>query len=766
MKHLLLLGFFWGFVALAQTPGDIPQTYVVQPGDTCMGIAKKVYGNASEYTRIHKYNALGPLPHNLKAGDVIRLRDADVDKTASLPSDAVLTAFGATVNVRSAQRGEWKPAQLHHPLFRLDEVHTLSGAFADILFQDNSTLQMKQNALVIIYGGKSSKVHLRKTAGIQLIEGELGVSLADLRKPPAAIATPSAEISVRAKEALIYVDAQQTSRVSVQSGEAKITAQGKSVSLKSGQGTRIQKNAAPEPPMQLPSPPAWEDANPHELHVSYGTRKTTALLPWAQPPSPGLFRVEVSEDSLFQKLTLATTTDKPFFPLSELDSGTFYVRVRALNNAGLVGSPSLVKRLDILQVGEADTPAQEVKGQAPKVVGQVPFAVSENLPEDIQIFVDGARVSPPLVLGTPGTYSVEFKTMDGKQSVPARVQALPPPCSLERGLGPEGNPQWLLRFEAAIPQDAALKLQAPDGSFVEPLLREDERTFKANALGQPSLRVRAFWGSYLLDCPLEDKLPQAELQQSLLQKDETTPAAPEATQASLFPLYVQPLSILRERRLGSLALPTAYLPQRLQLNTALDLDFSKEKTGATMARMAARMDGPFKQGDYFINLALVNYIGSNNSLVYPEVAAGVHMQFPLKKNWTAGFASDLSGNLNTLRARQESFLRLRGMGLLGYQTKAFFVSATQGIAGECANSLRAAWIGSISASWHVRAKFLLAAQWDSQKTAGRGYASAAAAGFRLLVGPVEVGVMGHAGLTSEGRSQWGDYGASLTFGIR
>jgi hypothetical protein len=106
------------------------------------------------------------------------------------------------------------------------------------------------------------------------------------------------------------------------------------------------------------------------------------------------------------------------------------------------------------------------------------------------------------------------------------------------------------------------------------------------------------------------------------------------------------------------------------------------------------------------------------------------------------------------------------MGVLGYQTGVFSVSTTQGVAGEYANSLHAAWIGSISASWHIWPNFLLAAQWDSQKTARKGFASAAATGFRLLVGPVEVGVTGHVGLTSEGRSQWGDYGVSLTFGIR
>jgi len=690
MTHAFWLGLLLGAATLAQTPSDIPETYVVQPGDTCMGIAKKFFGSTSEYSRVHALNELGPLPHNLKPGTVVRLRakEKDEDK-ASFPSDAVLAAFSATVNIRGATLREWTLAQPHQPLFRLDEVHTHSGASADILFKDSSMLRMKQNALIIIYGGASSKVRFRHTAGIQLLEGELGVSLADLRKPPAAIVTPSAEISMRAKEAIIDVDTQQTSRVSVQDGEAKITAQGKSVKLKSGQGTRVKKDAAPEPPMPLPQPPTWVDSRLHELHAVHGAHKATVLVQWTAPPSqgPGLWRVEVAKDASFQNLLLETTTQALQHLLPELAPGTFYARVRALNEAGLISSPSPTKRLDILKVGEEDSTSAEMPGGVPKVRGKTPLFLSEGLPEDIHIFVDGVQVESPGVIEHPGIYLAEFKTADGKQSVGVEVEASPPEFTLEADPEPP----------APTPAPA-------------PALEAGEKT---------------------LDTP-----------------------------------FVQPLAILRERRLGSLALPSSHLVRGFQLNTALDMDFSQWKAGVLAARLTARVDGPFPRGSYFLNSTLVNYLGSKDSLVYPEVAAGAHMQFPITKHWTTGMAADLSGNLKAHRAKEEIFLRLRAMGILGYQTKAFTVSTTQGVAGERANFLHAAWIGSISASWHVRPKFLLAAQWDGQKTARRGFASAAAAGFRFLVGPAEMGVTGHAGLTSEGRSQWGDYGASLTLAIR
>jgi len=767
MTHVFLLGFFLNTAVFAQKPGEeIPETYVVQPGDTCMDIAKKFFGSASEYPRLHVHNDMGPLPHNLKPGSIVRLR-AGTDKVdtqdkapqdkvrtqdkdkAALESDAVLTTFGATVNTRGAKMSEWQPAKPNQPLFRLDEVHTLSKAFANILFQDHSTLQMKQNALIIIYGGSSSKVRLSKTGGVQLLEGELGVSLADLRKPPAAIVTPSAEISVRANAALINVDATQTSRVSIQQGEAKITAKGKSVSLKSGQGTRVPKDAAPEPPSSLPEPPAWENAPPHELYVVHGTHKATAQLQWEKPLSPVRYRVEVAKDALFQNPLLETTTEDTQIPLSELEPGTFYVRTRTVNETGLVSAPSSTRRLDVFKVGEASSAQETTDG----LQGEAPLQMSQELPEDILIFVNGQQVPSPLMIQHPGKYLVEFKTLDSQHSTQTEVEVFPPKFTLEIGQNQEGKPELQLHFEAAIPPDAKIWAQGLDKTIVGSFSRQDEQTFKANLFGQRPYHLHVFWGEFLL---------------SRLQEERVEPPTPVPTvkREPVFPSHAQPVAILRERRLGSMALPTPFLPQEFQLNTALDMDFFKEKERGNALRLSARLDGPFRQGSYFANLALVNYIGPNDSWVYPELAAGAQMQFPLTKQWTAGFASDFSGNLNIHRSRQESLLRLRAMGVLGYQAGAFSVSTTQGIAGEYANSLRAAWIGSISASWCILPKFLLAAQVDGQKTASKGFASAAAAGFRFLVGPVEMGLTGHAGLTSEGRSQWGDYGASLTLGIR
>ena len=120
---------------------------MVQPNDTCDGIARKVWGDPKRISELHQWNELGPLPHHLVPGQVLRL-------TAPPPAppspDATLTFLKPAVRTRRAV--EWAPATLGQGLFRLDEVNTLRKAGAALRFRDESTLVMDENALLVILG--------------------------------------------------------------------------------------------------------------------------------------------------------------------------------------------------------------------------------------------------------------------------------------------------------------------------------------------------------------------------------------------------------------------------------------------------------------------------------------------------------------------------------------------------------------------------------------------------------------------------------------
>ena len=63
-----------GPTPLAAQAGDGVVDYTVQSGDTCASIARRVFGEGSAYDRIHDLNPqLGPAPHSLQPGSVLRL---------------------------------------------------------------------------------------------------------------------------------------------------------------------------------------------------------------------------------------------------------------------------------------------------------------------------------------------------------------------------------------------------------------------------------------------------------------------------------------------------------------------------------------------------------------------------------------------------------------------------------------------------------------------------------------------------------------------
>ena len=89
--------------------------YTVVAGDTCEGVAKKVYGDPKRYDLLHEANPeLGPMPHHLKAGMVLRT-----------PARSVSIIGRNTQGVRLIDLDEGDRAV---SLARLEEQETEGGA--------------------------------------------------------------------------------------------------------------------------------------------------------------------------------------------------------------------------------------------------------------------------------------------------------------------------------------------------------------------------------------------------------------------------------------------------------------------------------------------------------------------------------------------------------------------------------------------------------------------------------------------------------------
>ena len=129
-------------VALAATAHADTTPYTVQPGDTCDGVAAKVLGDKSKYPLIHEANPeLGPAPHHLVAGSILRIPTPGVDaKVTHVHQDV------------EAETPAPHKARQDEPLQRGHRVSTQADSTAEVTFTDTTRLQLGEHTLIVILG--------------------------------------------------------------------------------------------------------------------------------------------------------------------------------------------------------------------------------------------------------------------------------------------------------------------------------------------------------------------------------------------------------------------------------------------------------------------------------------------------------------------------------------------------------------------------------------------------------------------------------------
>ena len=424
------------FALLLATAGE----YVIQPGDTCAKVALKLYGDAKATERIHKLNPLGPQPHHLVPGRKLQIE---------IDPDAHLTYVKPDVNHKKAG-ADWSPASQGEDLYRLDQVNTLKGAGAEVTFRDQSALQIRESALVVINGRGAGPGTLdTKSGAVSLVQGELRLKLSAMRgETPVAVSTPSGRVAARKGDLTLGVDDQKMSRISVFDGSADVSASGRQVAVPRGSGTRVAQGKPPEKPRLLPLAPQWTG------------RETLFLgqagLAWAPAERAARYVLQVARDEKFLDLA-AEVPGTALQATVPLEPGRYLARVQAIDEAGLQGPPSEPRVVLVALASLDDIP------------GQVRARLQG--PPEVEWQLDAAPVKEALVLHAPGDHRLTARAGPEEKTVSFQVQ--PPPVQAElvprkddfllRVALPPALPVEPLTFETAARVGALTR--KPDGSL-------------------------------------------------------------------------------------------------------------------------------------------------------------------------------------------------------------------------------------------------------------------------------------------------------------
>jgi hypothetical protein len=446
---------------------------VVQPGDTCPLISQRVWGKTEGYRQLHELNALKNSHPALVPGTRLRVRPEP---------EAHLTYVRPEVNTRPAQEPQWKPGKQGEALYRLYQVNTLRGAGAEVTLKDTSRLQLRENALVVIYGTQqaSAPKQAAKSSGVELVQGDLHLRLAALRGEPLPLATPAARVAANGQDLFVGVDDQRMSRVAVFSGKAQVAGKGAQVEVPGGKGTRVEPGKAPEPPRPLLPAPAWGGPGAREVLLALGGAAQAYALKWQPVPGAVSYRAVLARDeTLNDVVTQAAPLAEAVQALEAgaLPPGTYYARVQAVDAAGLPGMPSLPRRVEVVAVkverGEVGGPGR-VKGR-----GLVKLTVDPA--RGVPLRVKGKTVGTEAVLLAPGLHTVDAEGAAG----PVSAEVLPD-VAAELVLRPRAG-----RFELEVTArpketgappiaDGALQVKGLDGASVANLVRQGETRWTAD----------------------------------------------------------------------------------------------------------------------------------------------------------------------------------------------------------------------------------------------------------------------------------------------
>lgn len=446
---------------------------VVQPGDTCKLISARVWGSPEAYLQLHELNGMKEPHPALVPGTRLRVHREP---------EAHLTYVKPEVNTRPAQEPQWKPGKQGEALYRLYQVNTLRGAGAEVTLKDTSKLQLRENALVVIYGTPQASVPKQssQSSGVELVQGDLHLRLAALRGEPLPLATPAAKVAANGQDLFVGVDAQRMSRVAVFDGKAKVAGKGAEVEVPGGKGTRVEPGKPPEPPRTLLPAPAWSGLGAQEALLALGGAPQPHTLKW-QPVSGAVsYRAVLARDESLNDIVAEGTPPADAaqaLDLGALPPGRYFARVQAVDAVGLPGMPSRPRRVEVVAVkverGEVEGPGQ-LKGR-----GLVKLTVDPA--QGVPLRVKGKPAGSEAVLLAPGIHTVDVEGA----VLPLSVEVLPD-VAAQLVLKPKAG-RFELEITARLKEagappiaDGALQVKGLEGTSVSNLVRQGETRWTAD----------------------------------------------------------------------------------------------------------------------------------------------------------------------------------------------------------------------------------------------------------------------------------------------
>ena len=320
----------------------------------------------------------------------------DSDLTSQKDVVAVLSLTRNTVKSKSSAAIAWKTAKEGKLLHDRDAVQTLGRSSAEVKFDENSSINMGANSLLIIKRLDQDPLFREKRSFMVLVDGDLRGKLAksDKNSVYLEVDTPGAKMRMQSGpmaegpvDFKISVNPDKSSTIAVYQGVAEIMAQGKKVIVEANQSTVVALDQAPLTPVNLLDPVKLKSPSDTDLYY-YRNLPPKVQFAWQSQPDANNYHFVMARDFSFKDIVADEQFSRASFTHGNLMKGTYFWKVSGFDKT-IEGFFSETRRFEIIQ--DKKPPTLNVKFP-PKTVYRGRYTLRGETEPGSRVFVGGKPV--------------------------------------------------------------------------------------------------------------------------------------------------------------------------------------------------------------------------------------------------------------------------------------------------------------------------------------------------------------------------------------
>lgn len=296
--------------------------YTLRPGDSIWKLAKKHTTSVKNWLEIQKINNIGQdSERRIKPGTRIKI---PVRMLKVQPAPTVVTSTSAGVMLIHPDNTRATLAS-YNKLISGDTIITLDNQFVSLRFADGSTLNILPNSSV-------SMDRLSQHAQTGMLDTQVRVQTGSIdtrvnKQLPGnryEIITPSAVTAVRGTQFRVSSDKKDITRTEVTFGKVEVSAENTLQKVNGGYGVIAEKGKPISKPIKLLAAPTLEFTPAQTLN-------------WQTLIGASAYRYQIANDDGFKQIIKAAQTSELSVNLSTMEQGSYFVRLRGIDNNGLEG---------------------------------------------------------------------------------------------------------------------------------------------------------------------------------------------------------------------------------------------------------------------------------------------------------------------------------------------------------------------------------------------------------------------------------------------